>query len=110
VVDLELRRARIEAHDVFDQLWRGDNPPMRRSEAYLWLSQLLGLSRDETHMSQFSISQCKTVIAAVEKWEEFEAMNPRVNWTMVGRRRRAKKGRLKQRRTSKAASKRQLSL
>lgn len=59
-----LRSARTAAHDVFDPLWRSGR--MRRSEAYAWMAEQLGLPFEGTHISMFDIEQCKRLMDAVD--------------------------------------------
>lgn len=59
-----LRSARTAAHGVFDLLWQSGR--MRRSEAYAWLSEQLGVPFELTHISMFDIGQCMRVMDAVE--------------------------------------------
>lgn len=56
----ELRRVRVEAHDVFDIIWKSG--VKRRQEAYDWLSDQLGIPRGRCHIGQFDISKCRKVI------------------------------------------------
>lgn len=60
-----LRSARMAAHGVFDPLWRSGR--MRRSEAYAWMAEKLGLPFEGTHISMFDIVQCKRLMDAVDE-------------------------------------------
>ena len=60
----EGKQARIEAHEVFDALWRGGE--MTRGEAYRWLRTAMGLSRAEAHIGNFDEEQCDRLIALVQ--------------------------------------------
>lgn len=53
--DARTRKARNAAHRAFDPLWRHGN--MTRKQAYKWLSDKMGLTRDETHISMFNFNQ-----------------------------------------------------
>jgi len=57
-----LRRARNAAHAAFDPLWRSGE--MRRTEAYAWLSEAIGLSRSNCHVGMMDEAQCAAVVAA----------------------------------------------
>lgn len=82
--------SRYVAHQAFDSLWQGDNPKMKRSEAYQWLARTLGIRRDEAHMSMFSAAQCQTVIAAVANIDLLCEINKSPSWGEVGARRAQK--------------------
>ena len=56
-----LRQYKKVAHSWFDQIWR-DQKLLKRSEAYKWLSDELGIPREMTHIGFFGIEYCKKVI------------------------------------------------
>jgi len=58
----ELREWRKQAHYWFDQIWKGPTRQMTRYKAYGWLSQKIGLSREDTHIAMFEKEQCEKVI------------------------------------------------
>ena len=60
LANAELRAYRRKAHGLFDRIWR--RRWMSRGKAYDWLSEQMGLAREETHIGMFSIEQCRTVI------------------------------------------------
>lgn len=68
LADAELRTWKQRAHRAFDPLWK--NGSMRRKEAYRWLSKVLGIPEDETHIGMFDVHQCKRVVEVVRKLEE----------------------------------------
>ena len=55
-----LRLKRVEAHHVFDAMWRSNN--MSRTQAYKWLSQQMRIPVDDTHIGGFEMEQCQQVI------------------------------------------------
>jgi ssDNA-binding Zn-finger/Zn-ribbon topoisomerase 1 len=63
--DHETRRARILAHEAFDQLWQGGPVNMKRGDAYAWLQQVMCMSELEAHIANFDKAQCERVIDAV---------------------------------------------
>lgn len=65
LANAELRKWKMAAHDSFDLLWRNECAPFyrKRKEAYKWLSEQLGLPKDQTHIGMFDIDKCKQVIA-----------------------------------------------
>lgn len=58
--ELATALARIEAHAVFDWLWKFG--PYSRRDAYRWLAAMLGKTAVETHIKQFDEATCKRVI------------------------------------------------
>lgn len=54
-----LAKARMAAHDAFDALWKSGQ--MSRSEAYRWLAEQLGVSREDCHMVLFDEATCARV-------------------------------------------------
>lgn len=61
----DVKRARIEAHRLFDRLWQSKK--MKRTAAYAWLSQAMGLPSEQAHIGRFDREQCARVIALVEE-------------------------------------------
>ena len=49
-----------EAHEYFDKIWRFKL--MKRTEAYTWLSSVLELPEEYTHIGMFSEKTCRQVI------------------------------------------------
>lgn len=60
----ELRYARQQAHGAFDGLWKSGL--MSRESAYKWLSNKMNTTRDECHIGQFNLEQCRAVIVYCE--------------------------------------------
>ena len=59
-----IRKARSEAHLVFDVLWQSGK--MSRVEAYAWMRSTLRLQPDEAHISSMNVAQCRSLIQAVQ--------------------------------------------
>lgn len=59
------RRARIQAHKIFDLLWEPDTE--RRTLAYKWLQEEMGMTKEECHIRFFNLQQCQEVIRLVNK-------------------------------------------
>ena len=55
----ELRRKRILAHKLFDQIWK--QGIMSRNQAYVWLSAKLCLPADQTHIALSGEYLCEQV-------------------------------------------------
>ena len=53
----ELRIWKIRAHGAFDPIWT--NRKKKRSQAYKWLAEQMGLPEDETHIGMFDVEQCQ---------------------------------------------------
>jgi hypothetical protein len=66
--DAKTRRARTEAHEAFDALWRGLG--MTRDAGYELLQEITGLSEDAAHIGKFNYDQCAALVAAVELLKE----------------------------------------
>lgn len=58
--DLETKKARLLAHFSFDPLWKNGN--MGRKEAYLWLSEQMGIPFGDCHIGDFTKEQCINAI------------------------------------------------
>ena len=63
----ELRKAKVHAHQMFDNLWkqkmaRGFAKGEARRSAYKWLSQQLDIPVKYTHIGMFDVATCKKVV------------------------------------------------
>lgn len=67
--DQETKAARIRAHDWLDRLWLGPTAPMRRREAYRWMREAMGLSREEAHVGRFTRELCARLVALIRERE-----------------------------------------
>jgi hypothetical protein len=67
--DKRTLRARREAHEVFDRIWKNPNDGLSKNQArrkaYKWLRKRMGLSRSQGHISQLTQSQCEALIKFV---------------------------------------------
>lgn len=61
----ELREARKEAHRMFDPLWR-DSKRMKRTEAYRWMADQLGIELEDAHVARLEFEQCVKLMHAIE--------------------------------------------
>jgi len=66
LADRDTRRARMEAHEEFDKLWKDGY--MTRSDAYKWLSEKMGLQVVNCHIGFFTEEQCKQTIRACREF------------------------------------------
>ena len=67
----ELRELRRVAHSLFDPLWRGvkgkgDTSRVSRKEAYKWLYETMGVSKEDGHIAKFDEEQCRQLIAVLK--------------------------------------------
>lgn len=62
-VDDATKDARMAAHDVFDQLWKGGR--MTRRGAYSWLAEQMKLPPDKAHIGLFSKEQCERMVELI---------------------------------------------
>ena len=60
LADSMLRDAKKEVHFYFDQIWKLGYKS--RKEAYFWLSKMLGIPTEYTHIGMFSEKTCKEVV------------------------------------------------
>lgn len=65
--DKETRAARMEAHKVFDKLWKPVGAPYSRSQAYFEMRCLMAMKEEEAHIANFSKEQCAAMIEKVNK-------------------------------------------
>lgn len=61
----ETKLARMEAHRVFDQVWK--RGIMGRQSAYAWLADTLGLTTEECHIGLFGVEQCRRVVEVSQR-------------------------------------------
>lgn len=60
-----VRRARSAAHASFDRLW--SEGTMTRSQAYAWMREAMGLSREEAHISRMDAARCRELVRKLEE-------------------------------------------
>lgn len=65
LADSELRAWKSKAHAAFDPLWKGGE--LSRSKAYEFLSQKMGIDKDQCHIGQFDVEACKKVVEIMSK-------------------------------------------
>jgi len=58
------KKARIEAHAIFDRIWK-EKLVKNRGAAYHWMMKTLGIPRAKAHISDFSVEQCEQLMKAV---------------------------------------------
>lgn len=66
--DKKTKKARMDAHEVFDQLWKGKH--MSRGDAYEWMQEAMEMSEEEAHIGRFNIDQCEELALKVEDYLE----------------------------------------
>jgi len=57
---------REQAHDAFDTLWKGADAVLDRDGAYIWMSKAMHVSRNKAHIGNFSVFDCRRLIALVQ--------------------------------------------
>ena len=62
LANAELRRAKTQAHAVFDLLWKTRR--MTRRKAYSWLAGELGMPVEQVHIGEFDEALCMRVVQA----------------------------------------------
>lgn len=64
----ELRRYKHEVHCYLDSLWLiSSNKSKARNSWYSWLALQMGKDREETHVSQFTLDDCKQALSILKK-------------------------------------------
>lgn len=64
LANAELRGWKQKAHAAFDPLWK--DGPLSRTEAYNWMADILGLTKEQAHIGELDLGMCKGLIAAVD--------------------------------------------
>lgn len=59
MVDRKTHKARTEAHNHFDFLWKSKT--LTRTQAYAWLAKSLCISKEECHMKKMDYERAKQV-------------------------------------------------
>lgn len=67
LADKELRRWRSLVHRKFDPLWQSGVFPNRQA-AYKWLSKVMRLPLERTHVAMFDKRQCQRAITLIESF------------------------------------------
>lgn len=65
--DCETRRLRNRCHELFDPLWKDRTRFKSRGGAYRWLRRFMRLSCEQNHIGMFTATQCRMLIAELEK-------------------------------------------
>jgi hypothetical protein len=60
LANAELRRAKIYAHAAFDPIWKSGCK--KRSSAYAWLADQLGINHQDCHIGMFDVDMCMRVV------------------------------------------------
>lgn len=73
LADVELRQWKKEAHAWFDPIWQkwmagGLSKFEARSNAYIWLSDQMGVPADLAHIGMFDVDQCKRVVEICKQY------------------------------------------
>ncbi len=68
LANLELRKARNEAHKVFDEIWQTGR--MSRTHAYSWLCRQTDIEYKSCHIGLMDLDQCNLIITIVNQYKE----------------------------------------
>lgn len=77
-----LRRAKINAHEAFDRIWKGG--VFSRAEAYRWLAEQLHILPEECHIARFDLERCRRVVVICRGFDPGEVQACRQRWSKVG--------------------------
>ena len=66
LANAELRAAKSKVHLVFDVLWKDRG--WKRTDAYLWLAEKMGLPPNQCHIGMFDLAQCEKAYALLLEW------------------------------------------
>lgn len=62
LANAELRKAKMAAHAAFDPIWK--TCIMKCGSAYAWLSDKLGINKENCHIGMFNVELCERVVEA----------------------------------------------
>lgn len=68
LANTELRQAKMDAHNAFDPFWKSNGfhgQKLKRSAAYKWLAQRLGV--EHIHIGECDVEMCHRVVEACER-------------------------------------------
>lgn len=73
----ELRRYKREVHCYLDTLWLiSSSKSKARNSWYSWLALQMGKDKEETHVSQFTLEDCKTALRILKvKYKQLTGRN-----------------------------------
>lgn len=64
----ELRRYKHEVHCYLDTLWlMSSNKSQARNSWYNWLALQMGKDREDTHVSKFTLDDCKQALTILKR-------------------------------------------
>lgn len=66
--NVKTKEARMRAHVEFDRLWKGG--AMTRTEAYVVMREVMGITQEEAHIGKFTTEQCEQLIARLKERED----------------------------------------
>ena len=58
LADAATRKARSRAHAAFDPLWKSGAFGLSRAQAYAWLREVMGLTKETGHIAMMDAEQC----------------------------------------------------
>jgi hypothetical protein len=60
LADRKTREWRLLAHARFDLLWK--DGVMSRSDAYQWMQEAMGMTKEEAHIGNFGVEECERLV------------------------------------------------
>jgi hypothetical protein len=79
LANAELRTLRNQTHAKFDPIWKSGG--LKRTAAYQWLADQLGIPVKETHIAQFNKETCKQALSVLEtKSPITQPTTPIIQW------------------------------
>jgi hypothetical protein len=74
----DTRRARSALHRVLDPIWKNavSKKKKRRGQVYAYLSDSLGIPREETHSAMFDAPTCRRAMNALKKFHPDWKVSP----------------------------------
>lgn len=73
LANAELRKYKRAVHAQFDPIWKSGR--MRRSDAYNWLAQKMGIPSSETHIGMFDVERCRQALQVIRSSKYAESSN-----------------------------------
>ena len=68
LANAELRKAKLQAHNAFDILWKSGK--MKRRTAYGWLALKLGIKEEDCHIGMFDVEMCLQTVKYCKEFKD----------------------------------------
>lgn len=60
-----LRVLRMKVHAAFDPLWKSGGAPMKRTDAYRWFAEKMGMPEQACHIAMLDEDECERALAVL---------------------------------------------